>query len=156
MPKLDLPKLTSEIKRRRQDRPNGTGPGGRTVSGAMAVIRDNLVQLQALHAAGASWVDIAASLASQGVHHGSGAALTGRQLTGLIASVRRQARKRESRTAQRLARPDLPKVAAARIQLSPDLAARQPTPPPLPLATEEDLRREAFASLDSLLKKDNP
>jgi hypothetical protein len=120
----------------------------------MAVVRENLAQLEALHAAGASWVDIAASLASQGVHHSSGAALTGRQLTALIASVRRQARKRQSRTAQRLARPDLPKVAAPRLQLSPELAERRPTPTPLPLATEEDLRREALASLNDLLKKD--
>lgn len=154
MPKLDLTKLTSEIKRRLRDRPEGVGPGGRPVSGAMAVVRENLAQLEALHAAGASWVDIAASMASQGVHHGSGAALTGRQLTALIASVRRQARKRQARTAQRLARPDLPKVTAPRLQLSPDLAERRPTPTPSPLATEEDLRREALASLNDLLKKD--
>ncbi|PZR82064.1 MAG: hypothetical protein DI537_37270 [Stutzerimonas stutzeri] len=120
----------------------------------MAAVRENLAQLEALHAAGASWVDIAASLASQGVHHGSGAALTGRQLTALIASVRRQARKRQARTAQRLARPDLHKVTAPRLQLSPDLAERRPTPTPLPLATEEDLRREALASLNDLLKED--
>ncbi|WP_156323459.1 hypothetical protein [Bosea sp. AAP35] len=155
MPKLDLSKLTREVTRRKQDRPDGIGPGGRPVSGAMAMIRDNLAHLDALHAAGATWVDIAASLASQGVHHGSGAPLTGRQLTGLIASVRRQARQREARTAKRLARPDLPKVAAARLQLSPDLAVRRSMPTPLSLATEEDLRREALASLDSLLKKED-
>ncbi|MFH6782167.1 hypothetical protein [Methylobacterium sp. MA0201] len=154
MPKLDLSKLTRDLDRRRRDRPDGVGPGGRPVSGAMAVVRENLAQLEALHAAGASWVDIAASLASQGVRHGSGAPLTGRQLTALIASVRRQARKRQSRTAQRMARSDLPKVAAPRLQLSPELAERQPTPTPLPLATEEDLRREALASLNDLLKKD--
>lgn len=154
MPKLDLSRLTRDLDRRRRDRPDGVGPGGRPVSGAMAAVRENLAQLEALHAAGASWVDIAASLASQGVHHGSGAALTGRQLTALIASVRRQARKRQARTAQRLARPDLHKVTAPRLQLSPDLAERRPTPTPLPLATEEDLRREALASLNDLLKED--
>lgn len=119
----------------------------------MAVVRENLAQLEALHAAGASWVDIAASLASQGVLHGSGAPLTGRQLTALIASVRRQARKRQARTAQRVERPDLPNVATKRLQLSPDLVERRPTPTPSLLATEEDLRRERLASLDSLLKK---
>lgn len=154
MPKLDLSKLTREVTRRKQDRPDGIGPGGRPVSGAMAVVRDNLAQLEALHAAGATWVDIAASLASQGVHHGSGAPLTGRQLTGLIASVRRQARQREARSAKRLARPDLPKTAAPRLQLSADLVARRATPAPLSLATEDDLRLERFNSLNDLLKKD--
>lgn len=155
MPKLDVTRLTRDLDRRRRDRLDGVGPGGRLMSGAMAVVRENLAQLEALHDAGASWVDIAASLASQGVHHGSGAALTGRQLTALIASVRRQARKRQSRIAQRLERPDLPKVGAPRLQLSPDLAARQPRPTSLPLATEEDLRREALTSLNSLLKKED-
>ncbi len=154
MPKLDLAKLTSELKRHRQDRPDGIGPGGRRVSGSMAVVRDNLAQLEALHAAGATWVDIASGLAAQGVRHGTGEPLTGRQLTGLIASVRRQARKREARAAQRLTRPDLPKAAAPRLQLSPDLAARRSTPAPSNLATEEDLRRASLASLDDVLKKD--
>ena len=154
MPKLDLTKLTRDLDRRRRDRPEGVGPGGRPVTGAMGIVRENLAQVEALHAAGASWVDIAASLAAQGVHHGSGAPLTGRQLTGLIASVRRQARQREARAAQRLARSDLPKAAVPRLRLSPDLAARRPTSAPLPLATEEELRRASLASLDDLLKKD--
>jgi hypothetical protein len=68
--------------------------------------------------------------------------------------VRRQARKRQAKTAQRLDRPDLPKATTPRLQLSPDLTARGLTSTPLPLATEEDLRREALASLNDLLKKD--
>lgn len=154
MPKLDLAQLTKDLKRRRQDRQTGIGPGGRPVSGAMAVVRDNLAQLEALHAAGAAWVDIAASLGTQGVRHGSGEPLTGRQLTALIASVRRQARQREARAAQRLARSDLPKVAAPRLRLSHDLAAHRLTPALSVLATEEDFRRASLASLDDLLKKD--
>lgn len=122
----------------------------------MAVIRDNLAQLEALHAAGATWVDIAASLAAQGVHHGSGAPLTGRQLTGLIASVRRQARRREARTSERLSRSDLPETAPPRLQLSPDLVAPRPPQFSSQLPTEDDLRRERLASLDSLLKKEDP
>lgn len=156
MPKLDLTKLSRDLDRRRRDRPDGVGPGGRPVTGAMAAVRDNLAQLEALHAAGASWVDIAASLAAQGVHHGSGAALTGRQLTGLIASVRRQLRQREAKAAKRASRPDLPKVASARLSLAADLAAPRQKPAPSPLASEDELRRERLASLDDLFKKDIP
>ncbi len=156
MQKLDLTKLTRDLDRRRRDRPDGVGPGGRPVTGAMAVVRDNLDRLEALHAAGASWVDIAAGLSAQGVLHGSGAALTGRQLTGLIASVRRQQRQREAKAAKRASRSDLPKVAAARLSLAADLAVPPQKPAPSPLASEDELRRERLASLDDLFKKDTP
>ena len=156
MPKLDLTKLSRDLDRRRRDRPDGVGPGGRLVTGAMGIVRENLAQLEALHAAGATWVDIAAGLAAQGVRHGSGEPLTGRQLTGLIASVRRQARQREARTSQRLGRSDLPKIAPPRLQLSPELVAPRPQQFSSQLPTEVDLRRERLASLDSLLKKEDP
>jgi len=67
VPKLDLAKLSRDLDRRRRDHPQALGPGGRPITGAMAVVRDNLTELDVLHGAGASWVDIAASLSAQGV-----------------------------------------------------------------------------------------
>lgn len=156
MPKLDLAKLSRDLDRRRRDRPEALGPGGRPITGAMAVVRDNLAALDVLHGAGASWVDIAASLSAQGVRRGDGEPLTGRQLTALIASVRRQQQRREAKAAKRASRADLLTPATPRLRLAADLAAprRAPASPLLP--TEDDLRRERLASLDDLLKKDDP
>lgn len=154
MPKLDLQKLSRDLDRRRRDRPDGIGPGGRPITGAMAIVRENLDALEALHAAGASWVEIAASLAAQGIHHGSGEALTGRQLTALIASVRRQRERREARGTQRAARSDLPKPAGRRLALAANLVPPRPSPNTDPAHTEEELRRAQLASLQDLLKKD--
>lgn len=153
MPKLDLAKLSRDLIRRRRDRPDGVGPGGRPVSGAMAIVRENLAQLEALHAAGASWVDIAASLSAQGIRRGDGEALTGRQLTALIASVRRQRQRRDAKAEQRQARPDLPKPPARRLGLASDLVTPESRSSE-PVRTEEDLRRDQLASLQDLLKKD--
>lgn len=153
MPKLDLAKLSRDLDRRRRDRPEGVGPGGRPASGAMGVVRDNLAQLEALHAAGASWVDIAASLSAQGIRRGDGEALTGRQLTALIASVRRQRQRREVKAEQRQARPDLPLPSARKLGLASDLVMPESRPSD-PARTEEDLRRDQLAALQDLLKKD--
>ena len=149
-------RLSRDLDSIRGARPAGIGPGGRTATGAMAVVRENLARLEALHAAGASWVDIAASLAAQNVRHGSGQALTGRQLTALIASVRRQQRKRDAKLTQRAARTDLPKAASPRLTLSSDLTASRAAPALSMLPTEDDLRRERLASLGSLLKEEKP
>ena len=153
VPKLDLATLSRDLDRRRRDRPGGSGPGGRAVSGAMAVVRENLTQLEALHAAGASWVDIAASLSAQGIRRGDGEALTGRQLTALIASVRRQRQRREAKAEQRQARPDLPKPPVRKFGLASDLVMPESRSSE-PARTEEDLRRDQLASLQDLLKKD--
>jgi hypothetical protein len=121
----------------------------------MAVVRDNLGKLEALHAAGVSWVDIAAGLAAQGVVHGSGAALTGRQLTGLIASVRRQRRRREAKATRRATRTDLPRVTST-LTLAAELSAPAQAPTLSTIPTEADLRRERLASLGSLMKEHDP
>lgn len=154
MPKLDLTKLSRDLDRRRRDRPDGVGPGGRAITGAMAIVRDNLAQLEALHAAGASWVDIAAGLSAQGIRRGDGEALTGRQLTALIASVRRQHQRREAKVTARRTRPDLPAPPVRKLTLATDLAGPSSMRPPDPAAAEETLRREQLASLQDLLKKD--
>jgi len=169
MPKLDLKRLSRDVDTLRTSRPLGVGPGGRRLTGAMAVVRDNLAALEALHAAGASWVDIAAGLAAQGVTQGQGEPLTGKRLTALIASVRRQAARHAATEARRRARPDLPRfpVSANRqvpppdpaptpaSRLAPELQAR-PVPPPsddAPLS-EAEIRQHQAERHSHLFKKD--
>lgn len=155
MPKLDLIRLSRDVACLRRNRPAGIGPSGRPATGAMAIVRENLGKLEALHAAGASWVDIAAGLAAQNVLHGSGRPLTGRQLTGLIASVRRQQRRREAKATRRKARTDLPRVSST-LTLAAELSAPARAPAPSTIPTETDLRRERLASLGSLMKENDP
>lgn len=155
MQKLDLTRLSRDVACLRKSRPAGLGPGGRPATGAMDIVRENLGKLEALHAAGASWADIAAGLAAQGVLHGSGAALTGRQLTGLIASVRRQRRRREAKATRRATRTDLPTINST-LTLAAELSALRQVPAISTIPTEEDLRRERLASLGSLMKENDP
>lgn len=169
MPKLDLKRLAKDVDTLRMSRPLGVGPGGRRLTGAMAIVRDNLDALEALHAAGASWVDLAAGLAAQGVTQGEGEPLTGKRLTALIASVRRQAARRVVAEARRRARPDLPRAALTTQQAPPsDLPLRStasrlapelqapPVPPPnddAPLS-EAEIRRIQAERHSHLFKKD--
>ncbi|MGX9984668.1 hypothetical protein [Methylobacterium fujisawaense] len=170
MPKLDLKRLAKDVDTLRTSRPLGIGPGGRRLTGAMAMVRDNLEALEALHAAGASWVDLAAGLAAQGVTQGQGDPLTGKRLTALIASVKRQAARHAAAAARRKTRPDLraltvstarrepppestPSPAASR--LAPELRDR-PAPPPgddAPLS-EAEIRRIQAERHSHLFKKD--
>lgn len=150
----------------------------------MAIVRENLEAFEAMHRDGASWVDIAAALAAQGVTQGTGDAalpITARRLTALMASVRRE-RERHARAGRaRVRRSDLGPTAQAE---AGDLAAPSPVPTPssvarsgperitLQLAPEltlreiadsesnfpsaEEIRRTALAAVQKLLKKDPP
>ncbi len=66
---LDLKRLKADISQLQRDRPADVGPGGRRLTGAMGVVRDNLQALEALKAEGASWGTIAAGLAAQEYKH---------------------------------------------------------------------------------------
>ncbi len=160
MPKLDLKRLAKDVDVLRKSRPADLGPGGRRLTGAMAIVRDNLEALEALHASGTTWVDIAAGLAAQGVTQGNGDPITGNRLTALRASVKRQAAKRAERQARRSVRPDLrrerpsarPEV-TPRLTLSKDLAPSRPADDEASSETsEEAIRRENLAKLHDLLK----
>ena len=126
MPKLDLKRLAKDVDTLRNDRPVDRGPGGRRLTGAMEIVRDNLEALEALKAAGSTWVEIAAGLAAQGVTQGEGEPITGKRLTSLCASVKRQAAQKAAAEARRLARLDLQRrstSAIARGPAAPDLAS---------------------------------
>jgi len=136
----------------------------------MAVVRDNLEALEALHAAGASWVDLAAGLAAQGVTQGQGDPLTDNRLTALIASVKRQAARQAEAKARRRTRPDLPRPSTpsvarqglpdaapspAAARLAPELQARPAAPPGDDAPpSEAEIRRIQAERHSHLFKKD--
>lgn len=161
MPKLDFKRLTNDVDALRRSRPADLGPGGRRLTGAMAIVRDNLDALEAMHAGGATWGDIAAGLAAQGVTQGAGDPLTAKRLTALCASVKRQAAKRAAKQAkvqvERSRRLDLrptPVAPARRLQLASDLTPKPLTPPELSAASEQEIRQAQFDGLQDLIRKD--
>ncbi len=138
----------------------------------MDVVRADLDALVALQAGGLTWNAIAAGLTAQGLTTADGRPITGRNLTGVISSIRRQAQRGATRDAERKSRVDVrgdavatsssvstipaakaPVSASLRPALSPDLVANaaagaQPRP------TDAERRIAALARARSLLKKD--
>ncbi|RYY10354.1 MAG: hypothetical protein EON55_16535 [Alphaproteobacteria bacterium] len=171
MPKLDLKRLAKDVDTLRSNRPVDRGPGGRRLTGAMEVVRDNLEALETLKASGSTWVDIAAGLAAQGVTQGEGEPITGKRLTSLCASVKRQAARKAAAEARRLARPDLQRRSrpasaqglpppdltpgASGSRLAPELQSRPTSPPPddAPLS-EAEIRQLQADKHRHLFKKD--
>ena len=158
-PRLDLRRLERDVATA-TPRSEGFAPGGRPATGLMAVVRDNLDALVAMQVGGATWNTIAAALTKQGYATADGRDLTGGQITGIVSSVRRQAKRRAAKTATRQGRPDLPEPVPERgpdrrLSLSADLVT--PTPSPDLAAsdaarTEEAIRRESLDKLQDLLK----
>lgn len=169
---VDLKRLRRDLGRLQDERPVGRAPGGRRLTGAMASVRALLPMLEQLRAEGFTWPEIAAALAAQGVVQTRGGSLvpiTGRRVSALVASVRRQEARRRQVADQRAARSDLrtlpvpvapPGAAPAeprRLRLSTELTAggasalpASPTP-----ISEEALRRAALESVKAILKKDH-
>lgn len=140
----------------------------------MAVVREHLDALLALHAGGLTWDAVAAGLTAQDLTTADGRAITGRNLTGVISSVRRQARRGAARAAERKDRGDVRGEArsavvstgslanapteavpstAARPSLSADLVADAATGSP-PRFSDEERRLAALARARTLLRKD--
>ena len=150
----------------------------------MAIVREHLEAFEAMHRDGASWVDVAAALAAQGVTQGTGEAaqpITARRLTALMASVRRERERHAQAGRARVRRSDLGPAAQAE---AGEPAAPSPIPIPSPVArpgrerttlslapeltspetadtesdfpSAEDIRRTALAAVQKLLKKDPP
>lgn len=104
---LDPDKLCRDVEARAVERLQGSGPSSRQRSGAMAAIREHLATIMALRDGGATWPDIGVALTAQGFTRGDGGPLTGRHLSALIASIRRQDAGRAAARARRTARADL-------------------------------------------------
>ncbi|MCW6511330.1 hypothetical protein [Lichenifustis flavocetrariae] len=134
---LDTDKLRRDVGARKAKRGPGVGPNGKPRTGAMAAVRQHLGEIQALRNDGATWVDIAAGLTAQGIVRADGAPLTGRHLTALIASIRRQDIARAAASAQRAGRKDLrhrpptPGAMAERAHVpGSDVPRKRPSEPP--------------------------
>ncbi|WP_342142515.1 hypothetical protein [Methylobacterium fujisawaense] len=171
-PRLDLRRLARDAAAVPGAHRAALAPGGRAATGLMDVVRADLDALVALQAGGLTWNAIAAGLTAQGLTTADGRPITGRNLTGVISSIRRQAQRGATRDAERKSRVDVREEAAAtassvsaipaanapasasfRPALSPDLVAdaaagSQPRP------SDAERRIAAFARARSLLKKD--
>lgn len=166
-PRLDLRRLARDAAANPGSRRNAGAPGGRPATGLMDAVRDHLDALVALQAGGLTWDAVAAGLAAQGFTTADGQPITGRNLTGVISSVRRQAAARAARAAKQAARPDRPTSPRSvpaptgstprSSRLAPELRADRDTPAPsaadAPL-TEAEIRRLQAEKHSHLFKKD--
>lgn len=164
-PRLDLRRLEREAASADM-RSSKLAPGGKPITGVMALVRENLDALVALKVSGRSWGAIAAGLTAQGFRTADGRDLTAANLTGVISSVRRQAARKLARETERRSRGDSVLKAPEAVneptpssavtsspRLSPDLAVT-PAAIPHPQPAEDERRRAALARARSLLKKD--
>jgi hypothetical protein len=95
---IDLDRLRNHVKQLQAERQES--PIGRIKSGATEIIRRNLAELQRMHREdGATWTEIAAGLAAQGVTQGNGQPITGRRLTALMHNIRVKDEKSRARQA---------------------------------------------------------
>ena len=162
VPKLDLKRLRADVKRIEDNRPADRGPGGRRITGSMAIVRENLPALLEMRAKGGRWVDIAAGLALQGVTQGAGnEPITGKRLTALIASIRKQEARKAEKQAQRAQRRDVGKPfeggasSRSKLRLAPELTRRQAPAQTDSAAAEEAIRRSGLATVQALFKQDD-
>lgn len=128
----------------------------------MDLVRAHLAEIERLKAQGLTWTDIAAALAEQGVRRRDGAPITGRRLTGLIDSIRRQDAKRSKAAARRALRGDiavappagLPPPPRGAVPRSPPTADASPVENATPIPghrTAGQLRREGLDGLYDML-----
>ena len=158
MPRIDLKRLKTDVAALQAKRPAKLGLGGRPLTGAMACVRENLAALEAMKSVEVTWTDIATALAAQGVVQGQdGQPLTGRRLTALIASVKRQDARRAAKSAMRLKRSDalFPSQTplASRARLAPELSRPDPNLLEKPADAEEKIRLANFHKHGDLFKK---
>ena len=132
---LDFKRLRRDLRRLRRDvdakglSDTAEGDPRKKPSGTMAAVRGHLAEIERLKAEGVTWVAIAAALARQGVVLRDGRPITGRHLTGLIDSIRRQDAGRRVARARRSTRTDL--VEEATPERRPrEHAPSRPTIPP--------------------------
>lgn len=93
---IDLERLRDYVKSLKAERQDS--PIGKVKSGATEIIRRNRQELERMHREdGATWTEIAAGLAAQGVTQGDGQPITGRRLTALMHNIRVQEERRRNK-----------------------------------------------------------
>ncbi|MBR1030324.1 hypothetical protein [Bradyrhizobium liaoningense] len=165
--KIDFKRLQSDVERRKLARVSSSH--GRAKTGATAVIREVLTELERMHAEGATWTEIAEALSAQGVTQGNNKPLTGRRLTALIHNIKIQektllgppkladgegAKTVPPSRSPRLTRRQDARPAKQSLTLSADLNEIRPVKQPrMDGFDEEQLRRNEFNRHAHLLKK---
>ena len=156
--KIDLKRLQSDVKRLKASRVDS--PIGKVKTGATEVIRKHFDELERMHHEdGASWTEIAAGLAEQGVTQGDGAPLTGRRLTALMHNIRIRAEELENKGAARgrNKRPRNPSQKlgepSRKVSLAPEMSRQRGSQLPDQIVSEEDIRRAELSKHAHLLRK---
>ena len=157
---LDLRKLKGDVAKRQAARPVGIAPGGRRATGSMAIVREHLADLDALRAKGATWAEIAAGLAEQGVTQGEGREpITAKRLTAIVTLVRKAEAKRAEATARRVSRADLRRAPApppvtdrARLALAAELGASDASSASSVHEAEQEYRLDKLRRVESFFK----
>jgi len=157
--KIDLKRLRSEVNRLKANRIDS--PIGKIKTGATEIIRRHFDELERMHHEdGASWTEIAAGLAAQGVTQGDGRPLTGRRLTALMHNIRVRAGKLRSKGPVRTPGEHLPtpiqKLAGRSrkaVSLAPEMTRPRGETPPDQSISEEEILRAELSKHAHLLRK---
>ncbi|WP_061979188.1 hypothetical protein [Tardiphaga sp.] len=157
--KIDLKRLRSDVKRLKADRVDS--PIGKIKTGATEIIRRHFDELERMHHEdGASWTEIAAGLAAQGVTQGDGQPLTGRRLTALMHNIRVRAEKLRSKGAVRRPSEHLPnpsqklgRRSRKMVSLAPEMSRERDAQLPDQVISEEEIRRTELSKHAHLLRK---
>lgn len=157
--KIDLKRLQSDVTRLRASRVDS--PIGKVKTGATEVIRRHFDELERMHHDdGASWTEIAAGLAAQGVTQGDGQPLTGRRLTALMHNIRVRAEKLRSKGAVRRPSEHLPdpsrklgERSRTTVSLAPEMSGPRNETLPGQVVSEEEIRRAELSKHAHLLRK---
>jgi hypothetical protein len=152
-------RLRSDVKRLKASRVDF--PIGKVKTGATDVIRRHFDELERMHHEdGASWTEIAAGLAAQGVTQGDGQPLTGRRLTALMHNIRIRAEKLENKRAARAPNehPRNPSqklggLSRKMVSLAPEMSRQRGSQLPDQVVSEEDIRRAELSKHAHLLRK---
>jgi hypothetical protein len=153
---IDLKRLHTDVKRLKAGRV--ASPIGKIKTGATEIIRKNFDELERMHREdGATWPEIAAGLAAQGVTQGDGLPITGRRLTALMHHIRVRADKLKgliqvpSKTvppAQKLGW-----TAKKTVSLSPEMNRQITGSAPDKTISEDEIRRAELSKHAHLLGK---
>jgi hypothetical protein len=135
------------VKRLKADRV--ASPIGKIKTGATEIIRSHFDELERMHYQdGASWNEIAAGLAAQGVMQGDGQPLKGRRLTALMHNIRVRAVKLKSKGALRSPSENLSNTiqrpggqSIKTVSLAPEMSRPRSENLPDETISEEEIRR---------------
>ena len=161
--KIDIAKLRADAGKAKAVRLAKKAGSTSVATGAMAVVRRLLPTIEGLLEADpeTSWDDIAVALTEQGVRTRAGEPMTGKRVSSLVDSVRKEDAARQERSQRRRARKDLPAAEEPqqnrqrRLALSPELTkVRRDRDVSTGADLEATIRAEAFEKHGFLIKKD--